>query len=102
MYRLVITELAQNDLDGIVKYIAQQLGNLVAAGSFLKEVETCYGYLRSNPFIYAKSADWRLEQEGYRRAQVKNYLLFFKVSEENETVTVYRFLYGARDYISLL
>lgn len=39
MYKLVITELAQNDLDGIVKYIAQQLANPTAAGSFLDEVE---------------------------------------------------------------
>ena len=102
MYKLVITELAQNDLDSIVKYIAQQLSNPTAAGDFLDEVEKCYSYLKSNPLIYAKSTDWRLEQEGFRKALIKNYLLFFKVNEDSKTVTVNRFLYGARDYLNLL
>ncbi len=102
MYKLIITELAQNDLDEIVGYIAVQLSNPVAAGNFLNEVEECYNYLRANPFLYAVSNDARLEREGYRKAVINNYILMFKVNEESKTVIIYRFFYGARDYAKLL
>lgn len=39
MYKLVITHLANHDLDSIVRYIAVELANPAAAGSFLVEVE---------------------------------------------------------------
>lgn len=97
-----MTELAQNDLDGIVDYIARHLANPIAAGNFLDEVDKCYSYLREDPFIYAKSSDAQLEKEGYRKATIKNYLLMFKVNESEKTVIIYRFFYGAQDYFKLL
>ncbi|MBQ7671196.1 MAG: type II toxin-antitoxin system RelE/ParE family toxin [Clostridia bacterium] len=102
MYRILITELAGRDLDAIVEYIAVQLSNPIAAGDLLDEVDKCYSNLRSNPFIYAKSADARLEKAGYRKALIKNYILFFKVFEDEKRVIVYRIIYGARDYQKLL
>lgn len=38
MYKLIITELADNDLDGIINYISVDLSNTAAATDFLKEV----------------------------------------------------------------
>ena len=102
MYDLKITELAQSDLDGIVGYIALQLDSPAAAIAFLDEVEKCYSNLRSNPFIYAKSGDARLQKEGYRKALIKNYILMFKVNEDENAVVIYRVFYGARDYFKLL
>ena len=102
MYELEITELAQSDLDSIVEYIAVQLANPIAAGDLLDEVEKCYSRLHSNPMIYAKSSDPRLGTEGYRRALIKNYILFYKVFEDEKKVVIYRIIYGARDYLQLL
>ena len=102
MYSVLITELAQSDLDSIVEYITVQLSNPIAAKDLLDEVETCYSYFRSNPFIYALSTDARLEKEGYRKALIKNYILFFKLFEVEKKVIVYRIIYGARDYQKLL
>lgn len=102
MYKLVITELAQNDLDGIVSYIAVSLANPAAAGRFLDELSWCYGNLKDNPFIYAKSSDLRLEKEGYRKALIKSYVLIFKIFEQQKTVVIYRIFYGASDYFKLL
>jgi toxin ParE1/3/4 len=102
MYKLLITHLANQDLDSIVRYIAVELSSPAAAGNFLDEVEKCYEHLKSNPFIYAKSNDARLEKEGYRKALIKNYLLVFKIDETEKVVTVYRFFYGAMDYFNLL
>ena len=102
MYRVLVTELAGKDLDAIVEYIAVQLSSPVAAGELLDEVDECYSHLRSNPFIFAKSDDARLEKEGYRKALIGNYILFFKVFEEEKKVIVYRIVFGARDYRKLL
>lgn len=102
MYKLVITELAHQDLDKVVAYIAIDLVNPIAAGDFLDEVDKCYEYLKSNPWIYEKCQNKRLEKEGYRRALIKNYLLVYKIDEESKIVGIMRFFYGAQDYIKLI
>lgn len=102
MYRLIITELANQDLDEIISYILHELSNEIAVGSFLDEVEKCYDFLKSNPRIYGACANMRLGLEGYRRAPIKNYLLVYKTDEESKTVSVLRFFYGAQDYLNLI
>ena len=102
MYKVLITELAQKDLDAIIEYLSIQLCNPTAAAHLLDEVDQCYSHLCSNPLIYAKSTDTRLENEGYRKVLINNYILFFKVFEREKKVIVYRIIYGARDYQKLL
>ncbi len=102
MYKVLITDLARHDIDETVEYIAVKLSNPTAAGDFLDDVEKCFSLLRTNPFIFAKSADARLEKEGFRRALIKNYILFFKVFDDERKVVVYRIIYGAREYQKFL
>ncbi len=102
MYKLIITELADSDLDGIINYISVDLSNTAAATDFLKEVIKCYEYLKKNPRIFSVSDDRRLAKEGYRKALIKNYVLAFKIDENTKTVTVYRFFYAARNYFKYL
>ena len=102
MYKLIVAELAHQDLDNIVSYIAIQLANPTAAGDFLDEVAKCYGYLKSNPMMYAKCQDKRLEKEGYRKALIKNYVLVYKINEASKTVSILRFFYSAQDYVKLI
>jgi toxin ParE1/3/4 len=52
MYKLVVTELAHEDLDNIVSYIAVQLKSPRAATNFLADVERFYKFLISNPLMY--------------------------------------------------
>jgi toxin ParE1/3/4 len=68
VYKLLVTELAHQDLDNIVSYIAVQLANPKAAEDFLDEVTTCYGFLKNNhPMMYERCQDKRLGKEGYRK-----------------------------------
>lgn len=101
MYRLVVSELAHGDLDDIVAYIAIELANPIAAANFLDEVEKCYSYLRNNPFMYERCNDAHLEKGTYRKAGIKNYVLVYKIDEKNRVVIIYRFFYGAQDYVKL-
>lgn len=102
MYRLVVSELAHGDLDDIVAYIAIELTNPIAAANFLDEVEKYHGHLRNNPFMYGRCHDAHLEKETYRKASIKNYVWVYKIDETNSEVIVYRFFYGAQDYLKLI
>lgn len=52
--------------------------------------------------MYEKCKDKWLEEEGYRRAVIKNYVLVYKIDEAFKIVTVLRFFYSAQDYIKLI
>ena len=79
MYKLVVTKLAEDDLEEIVEYISVDLANPSAATEFLNDVVKCYDYLKSNPYIYAISDDRRLAKEGYRKALVKNFYNWYMI-----------------------
>ena len=102
MYRLVVTELAEDDLDEIVGYITIELSAPVAATDFTDAVAECYERIKNNPFCYEAARDSRLMLEGYRRAVIRNYIMLYKAFPEKEEVVVYRFFHGRRDYASLI
>jgi toxin ParE1/3/4 len=84
MYRLHITELAEQDLDGIVNYMAVELANPIAARAFLEKIEDCYAHLKTKPGIYAECEDTYLRSKGYRKALIGNYLLIFRIEERTK------------------
>ena len=102
MYKLLVSDLAHQDLNNIVSYIAVQLANPKAAGDFLDEVDTCYGFLKNNPMMYEKCQDKRLGKEGYHKALIKNYVLVYRINEAAQIVNIMRFFYGAQDYMKLI
>lgn len=98
MYDLLITEIAEQDLAGIVDYISGKLANPSAAATFLDKVEECYGFLKRTPRMFNECADLHLKNQGYRKALIGNYLLIFRVDEQSHSVLILRFFYGAQDY----
>ncbi len=52
--------------------------------------------------MYAKCQNIRLEKEDYRKIPIKNYPLVYKIVEEDKTVNILRFFYGAHDYLELI
>jgi addiction module RelE/StbE family toxin len=100
--KLIVSEFANSDLDGIVEYIIKDLKSPNAASNLLDEIEKCYTHLRKNPLMYEKCTDARLKKDGYRKAVIKNYLLIYRFEEETKTVQVARFFYGGRNYAKFL
>ena len=98
MFKLIITELAHEDLRSIVKYIKLILCAPMAASNFTDEVKRCYARLKKNPYLYTLCNDERLVHLGYRKAIIKNYLLVYSIDEPNSIVNVNRFFYGAEEY----
>jgi plasmid stabilization system protein ParE len=102
MYRLYLTELAEQDLDGILNYMTGELANPIAARAFLEKIEDCYALLMTRPKIYVVCEDSYLRNKGYRKALIGNYLLIFRIEEQAKRIHILRFFYGAQDYLSQL
>ena len=58
-YRIKVTEHAHNDLDQIVSYIVEELGNPPAALSLLATVENVYEKLAETPNMWSGSSGYR-------------------------------------------
>ena len=102
MYKLDISDRAEEDFDKIIKYLSENLDSPQAAASFSDKVEACYEHLENTPYIYAECYDSKLKNEGFRRAVIKNYILLFKIYEEQKSVWIYRFFHSMQDYANLI
>ena len=100
MYELDISDRAEQDLDDIVSYIAGKLAAPQAAADFLDAVYDCYDHLENNPYLYEKCRDPKIQNDGYRRAVIKNYILVYKIFEESKKVVIHRLFYGRQNYVS--
>lgn len=101
-YMIRITKAAENDLSRTVEYIDHVLLNPQAAEDLLEEAEAKIEELTKFPEKYALADDPVLKAWGVRFALVKNYLIFFVVSEPERKFYIVRFLYKKRNWMSIL
>ena len=102
MYYINITSLAETDIYEAAIYIKEQLLNPSAADNLIDAVEMAINSLSAMPSRHALVNDDSLANEGIRFMPVKNYLIFYTVREERKTVVIQRFLYGRRDWVTIL
>jgi len=102
VYSLIITEIAEEEILNTVKYIADSLKAPTAANNLLDEIERHQEILENTPNIYPFVPDEYLAQKGLRFTMIMNYMMFYTVNEDEKLVTVIRFLYGRRDWITIL
>lgn len=101
-YEVRITRAAENDLNEAADYIEFVLLNPQAADDLLDTVEETLPTLAQYAQRYALVDDPVLRAWGIRFVQIKNYLAFYTISEEEQKVYIVRFLYGKRNWISIL
>ena len=99
-YHLHITSVAQRDISQAADYIEFVLKNPKAADDLLEETDQKINALLPFPQEHPIVEDKLLAAWGIRFTQIKIYLAFYVV-EENQ-VTVIRFLYAKSDWISIL
>lgn len=99
-YHLHITSVAQRDISQAADYIEFVLKNPKAADDLLEETDQKINALLPFPQEHPIVEDKLLAAWSIRFTQIKNYLAFY-VIEENQ-VTVIRFLYAKSDWISIL
>ena len=102
VYKVNITEPAENDLRDIARYISFQLLAPATALNMMKTIRREISKLGTNAFIHPLVKDERLAVMGYRLLVIKNYIAFYIVNEAEKTIDVDRVLYGRRDWQQLL
>jgi len=100
VYKLKYAESYREDLKSTINYIKHNLQNPTAAQRLKNEIKNKYKNIKENPFIYPAAPDEYLASKGYRFIMIDNYMIFYKVIENN--VEIIRFLYGYRDWINIL
>lgn len=93
-YLVVVQPAALRDMTRIVTYLANDLENPTAAGHMADRLHAAIRSLSTLPTRCAPYVPPRKLLHEYRKLVVGNYLVLFYVSEEAETVTVARALYG--------
>ena len=101
-YKLLVTHEAERDIDNIVQYIAGELKNRTAAIGFLNDVEEAYLSVVQQPHMYSYCNDNRLREKEYRKIHLRNYIMVYRVSDNEESIIVLRVFYGRMDYLKLL
>ena len=101
-YEVVFTQTAETDLQETVDYIFRILDNRQAAERFLEELDQRLEQISHHPETHPLVSDDHLRQQGIRLFTVGNYLGFYRIRNDERTVTILRLLYGRRDWMSLL
>jgi plasmid stabilization system protein ParE len=102
MFELIFSRKVNSDILSALRYIKDTLKAPQAAENHADELEKCFAALRENPYSAPLVRNGQLAEKGIHFALVKNYLLFYRINEQDRTVLLYRFLYGRRDWMTLL
>jgi plasmid stabilization system protein ParE len=102
MYSVYINEIAENDILAAAQYIKNILKAPMAANKLLDEIGEKEKFLEDNPYIYPIIPDEILAKRGIRFINAKNYMMFYIVNDNEQRVYVIRFLYGHRDWKTIL
>ena len=101
-YNIQITEPAEKDLYEIAAYISKELLEPETAKNVVSKIAKEIITLEDIPLRNALVIDDRLAYKGIRKLLVDNYIVFYAITEESNTVTIIRILYSKRDWLKLL
>ena len=98
--KIRVTHAALNDLKEIKSYIENDLSNPIAANNVIKRIIEDYSCLEISPHMGRSLSTKVPFGTAYRFIVSGNYLVFYKV--DDEYVSIYRILYGRRDYLKII
>ena len=102
MYKLYITEKAEQDVLDNAVYIKDVLHSEIAANNLVDRFYESIQKLVEFPQIYPLSNTDLLKPYGIRFLQIRNFTVFFNIEEETKSVFVLRFIYSRRNWKELL
>ena len=101
-YQVHITSTAEHDIMCAADYIEFTLKNPDAADHLLDAVTGQIGSLTDLPQKFRVVDDPVLASLGIRFVIINNYLAFYTIDEEKQTVIIVRFLYQKSNWTSIL
>ena len=100
MYRIRYLPIAQKDLQDIILYALDNLKSPKAAMDFIDALDKSILRLKEYPYSCKLYQPQELLDSEYRFLPVKNYLVFYVVTEN--TVEIHRIVYAKMDLEKLI
>ena len=101
-YTILRTDKADNQLRDIIFYIAEDSGSVEIALNYLEKLENAILNLETFPYSGVLPRYSILKKQGYLVLIVERHLVFYKVDENAELVTIYAIVDGRREYRNLI
>jgi toxin ParE1/3/4 len=102
MYNLAFSKIIEEDIDLCYNYIKDKLEAPMAAENLMEELYEKINHIIEKPYSRPLVHDKFLASLGIRSIKIKNYLLFYNVEEENNTINVITFMYSKRDWTNII
>ena len=99
MYQIIYTQSAEFDLDSIFNYISED--SRERAVNYLGRIGESISQLMNFPELGKLSKYPELQMLGIRVLPFENYLTFYTVNPDNQSITVLRVLRGTMNYRNL-
>ncbi len=100
-YKVYRTDTADALIRNIVLCIAGNFGKEIALKK-LDDLEKSILKLEDNPYIGTKPRYTVLKRQGYKVLILEKDLVFYKIDENREVVTVYAVVDQRQDYLSII
>jgi len=102
MYKIEYRSAVWRDLTEITAYICFELHAPAAAERLAVALDKIAERVSEHPYMYKMYESVLPLREEYRIAPVGNYVLFYTVDEQEQTVDFCHMFYGGRDFEKLL
>ena len=101
-YQITVTLDAEADLSELRNYIANVLRSPETARSYLHHLRKEIGSLSEMPARIKAVDEEPWHSRGIRKLIVKNFLVYFRIVEEEKTVYILNVIYARRDQLRIL
>mgnify|MGYP003309412738 CR=1 FL=1 len=99
-YNLIISPLAKKDLNSIYDYVWLDLYSKISASKLINDFYKAFDTISYFPKSFPVIDNEFLSSEILRKVVVRNYIILYYF--ENDTITIVRIVYGARDYENIV
>ena len=93
-YTYKFSERAAEDLEEILRYIAEDLCNKSAAADLGRKIFENIDTIRVFPETGLALNNELVSDKAVRRVVIDNYVLYYKANEANKTIEIVRIVYG--------
>ena len=103
-YKIQFSKDAREDLIDTYNYnyIKYNLQEPVIAKKLIAKIREEINKLKDNPTIYSNIKDEIIKKREIRKVKINNYIVFYRVEENNKIVEIVRIMYGRRNWTKIL
>lgn len=97
-YKIELSKIARNDYLEIIRYIKYSLVEPTIADKYAKLINKEIEKLQYMPQKFAIISSDLVKHNDIRKLVIKNYIVFYRVNENEKIVNVERILYGGTNW----